>query len=243
MVDSAQVAAAMMGARAGVTSLSSPDELTEAVTVSLTDCLAARRQFDEPFRHWMVADVFPPAVAAALRSLPFPRVALGGVSGKRELHNDERRYFDAGNNARFAECAAVADAFQSAHVVESIEEGTGAELSASFVRLEYAQDTDGFWLEPHTDLGVKKFTMLIYLSDGAGQVDLGTDIYADRETWAKRTAFADNTALIFVPGHNTWHGLARRPITGVRKSVIMNYVTAAWRARDQLAYPATPVRA
>jgi hypothetical protein len=29
----------------------------------------------------------------------------------------------------------------------------------------------------------------------------------------------------------------------VRKSVIMNYVTDDWRAREQLAYPATPVRA
>ena len=44
------------------------------------------------------------------------------------------------------------------------------------MRLEYAQDTDGFWLEPHTDLGVKLFTMLIYLPDSGEQNDLGTDI-------------------------------------------------------------------
>jgi hypothetical protein len=46
-----------------------------------------------------------------------------------------------------------------------------------------------------------------------------------------------------VPGHDTWHGLERRAIHGVRKSVIMNYVTDEWRARDQLAYPSLPVRA
>ncbi|MEO8926281.1 MAG: 2OG-Fe(II) oxygenase [Caulobacteraceae bacterium] len=222
---------------------SSREELASAVTASLTASLAARRRFDEPYRHWTVTGVFPSAVAAALRGLPFPRVDLHGVSGKRELHNDERHYFNAANNARFGECAAVADAFQSSGVVAAIEAATGAELGASFVRLEYAQDTDGFWLEPHTDLGVKKFTMLIYLSTGTDQDDLGTDIYADHETWAKRTAFADNTALIFVPGDNTWHGLARRPLAGVRRSVIVNYVTADWRARDQLAYPTTPVRA
>jgi hypothetical protein len=218
-------------------------DLTEAVTDCLVASLAGRRRFDEPYRHWTVAGVFPDGVAGALRRLPFPKVHLHGVSGKRELHNDERHYFDAGNNARFAECAAVSAAFQSPRVVEAIEAHTGADLSESFVRLEYAQDTDGFWLEPHTDLGVKRFTMLIYLSDGAAQSDLGTDIYADHETWAKRTAFIDNTALIFVPGDNTWHGLARRAVAGVRKSVIMNYVTADWRARDQLAYPTTPVRA
>jgi hypothetical protein len=233
----------MDGGHGGGTKSPSLADLTAAVTQSLVASVAARRQFEEPYRHWILADVFPRAVAAALQRLPFPKVHLHGVSGKRELHNDERHYFDAGNNARFAECAAVAAAFQSPRVVEAVEASTGADLSASFVRLEYAHDTDGFWLEPHTDLGVKRFTMLIYLSDGTAQDDLGTDIYADHGTWAKRTAFADNTALIFVPAGNTWHGLARRPIPGVRKSVIMNYVTADWRARDQLAYRTTPVRA
>jgi hypothetical protein len=163
------------------------------------------------------------------------------VSGKRELHNDKRCYFDAGNNARFDLCGAVADAFQSVAVARAITEATGANLAGSYVRLEYAQDADGFWLAPHTDLGVKRFTMLIYLPDSPAQADLGTDIYRDPDTWAARPAFADNTALVFVPGTDTWHGLAPRPIRGVRRSVIMNYVTDAWRARDQLAYPDTPV--
>ena len=178
-----------------------------------------------------------------LRGLPFPAPDLGGVSGKRELHNDQRHYFDSANIARFGECAAVADAFQSAEVVAVIESATGADLSGSFVRLEYAQDTDGFWLEPHTDLGVKRFTMLIYLPESPAQADLGTDIYRDPGAWFARPDFTDNAALVFVPGSNTWHGLARRPIPGVRRSVIMNYVTSDWRAREQLAYPTTPVRA
>ena len=36
--------------------------------------------------------------------------------------------------------------------------------SGTYLRIEFAQDIDGFWLEPHTDLGVKVFTMLLYLS-------------------------------------------------------------------------------
>jgi len=178
---------------------------------------------------------------AELHHLPFPTVHLGGVSGKRELHNDERHYFDAANAARFDACAAVAEAFQSAEIVEAIERGLDVDLAGTYVRLEYAQDTDGFWLEPHTDLGVKKFTMLIYLNESDDQDDLGTDLYKDRETWAKRSPFVSNTALVFIPGDNTWHGLARRSIKGVRKSVIMNYVTDAWIAREQLAYPERPV--
>jgi hypothetical protein len=215
--------------------------LTEAVKASLGASFAAPHRFDAPYPHWIVSDVFPAGLAAELHHLPFPTVDLRGVSGKRELHNDERHYFDAANIARFDACAAVADAFQSHEIARAIETGLGVDLAGTYVRLEYAQDTDGFWLEPHTDLGVKRFTMLIYLNESEDQHDLGTDLYGDPETWVRRTPFVSNTALVFIPGGNTWHGLARRPIKGVRKSVIMNYVTEAWVARSQLAYPDTPV--
>ena len=145
---------------------------------------------------------------------------------------------------RFAVCAAVAEAFQAPEVVGRIERAMGADLARTYVRLEYAQDVDGFWLEPHTDLGVKRFTMLIYLNSGEDdQSGLGTDLFVDGKTWAKETPFDDNTALIFTPGADTWHGLRKRPIAGVRRSVIMNYVTEDWRAREQLAFPDTPVQA
>jgi hypothetical protein len=213
------------------------------VQASLHAAFAAARADDRPYRHWDVAKVLPEGMSATLRALPFAPPRLGGVSGKRELHNDQRHYFDARNMARFEACAAVAEAFQSPSVATAIAELTGADLQDTFVRLEYAQDTEGFWLEPHTDLGVKRFTMLIYLADGEGQADLGTDIYAAPDQWAKRSAFIDNSALVFVPGDNTWHGLSPRPIPGIRRSLIMNYVTREWRARDQLAYPDTPVLA
>jgi hypothetical protein len=218
-------------------------DLTGAVSASLLAAFARARPDETPYRHWMVSEVFPPGLTTVLGRLPFATPDLNGISGKRELHNDQRHYFDAANNARFPACAAVADAFQSRPVTRAIEAATGADLAGSYVRLEYAQDTDGFWLQPHTDLGVKRFTMLIYLAEGAGQADLGTDIYADRDTWAKRSAFVDNTALVFVPGADSWHGLEPRQIRGVRRSVIMNYVTDGWRERGQLAYPETPVRA
>jgi hypothetical protein len=218
-------------------------DLTGAVRASLLAAFARADPDESPYRHWSVSEVFPPGLSGELRRLPFSTPDLHGVSGKRELHNDQRHYFDSANNARFEACGAVADAFQSWEVADAIESATGADLAGSYVRLEYAQDTDGFWLQPHTDLGVKRFTMLIYLADGAEQANLGTDIYESPKAWAKRSAFVDNTALVFVPADNTWHGLEPRPIAGVRKSVIMNYVTDGWRERGQLAYPDTPVRA
>jgi hypothetical protein len=111
------------------------------------------------------------------------------------------------------------------------------------LRLEYALDVDGFWLEPHTDLGVKKFTCLIYLSDGPGHEALGTDIYWNRERHFGVSPFKRGAAMVFVPGDDTWHGFEKRPIQGVRRSVILNYVTHEWRAREQLSFPERAVRA
>jgi hypothetical protein len=212
------------------------------VAKSVSDALKAAERFEEPYTHWIVRDMLPAETVKALIDLPFPAMELEGVSGRRELHNDERIYFDAGNIEAHPVCKAVAEAFQAPETVAAVQAYTGAPIEGSWLRIEYAQDTKGFWLEPHTDLGVKKFTLLYYLADGPEQEALGTDIYRDKETWAKRPPFHQNTALVFVPSNNTWHGFEPRKVNGVRKSVIINYVTHEWRAREQLAF-ADPVRA
>ncbi len=137
---------------------------------------------------------------------------------------------------------AVAEALQSPPIVRLIAESFAAPIDDTFLRLEYAQDVDGFWLEPHTDLGVKKFTCLIYLSNGPGHGKLGTDIYWSKERHYGVSPFKRGAAMVFVPADDTWHGFEKRRIEGVRRSVILNYVTHDWRAREQLSFPESPVR-
>jgi len=209
---------------------------------SFAAAVAARKTFDKPYRHYLIENVFPDDVSAELATLPFAPPVLDGVSGKRELHNDQRSYFDAVGFARFPVMRGVAEAFQAPEIVKLIHEAFGAPIDDTFVRLEYAQDVDGFWLQPHTDLGVKKFTCLIYLSDGPGHETLGTDIYERPDKHFGVSPFRRGAAMVFVPGDNTWHGFEKRRIEGVRRSVILNYVTHDWRAREQLSFPESPVR-
>jgi hypothetical protein len=208
---------------------------------SLAASLKAAPPLAAPYRHWLPENFMPEAVARELHTLPFEAPDLHGVSGKRELHNDTRQYFDAANNAKFTACGQLARLFQDPATVKLLQDATGADLSNTNVRIEYALDSDCFWLQPHTDLGVKRITILYYLPDAPDQEDLGTDIYADEQTWHSRAPFKWNTALVFVPGNNTFHGFERRDIPRVRRSVIINYVTQDWRAREQLAYPDQPV--
>jgi hypothetical protein len=212
-----------------------------AVADAIIASFRAAESGDVPYRHLFLRDCLPAEVVGGIDSLPFPAPTLGGVSGKRELHNATRIYFDAENRAGYPVCADVAEAYQSPEVTGFLEKTLGIDLSGSYLRIEYAQDTDGFWLEPHTDLGVKLFTQLIYVSDEPGHEALGTDIYNADKTHAGRSPFRPGGAMVFVPGSDTYHGFEARPIPGVRKSVIVNYVTDEWRAREQLAFPEAPI--
>lgn len=215
---------------------------SEAIVASLLSSFDNAKMSDTPYRHWFLENCLTGEALAACKALPFDAPALGGVSGKRELHNKTRSYFDADNRAAHGVCDDVARAFQDQRVTGRIADFFGTDIDGSYLRIEYAKDTDGFWLEPHTDLGVKLFTMLLYVSDGPGHEDLGTDIYDTDKNHVGRSPFKANGAMIFVPSDITYHGFEARPIDGVRQSIIINFVTNEWRAREQLAFPDEPIR-
>jgi hypothetical protein len=83
--------------------------------------------------------------------------------------------------------------------------------------------------------------MLLYLSTDPGHEDWGTDVDADAATPIGRVPAEFNSALVFVPSDHTLHGFEKRPMSGVGRSLIINYVTQDWRARHELAFPEQPV--
>ena len=216
---------------------SSPEDVFNCFIKSID----SSKRSDQPYVHWLLKDCFPTEVVDDILALPFPAPSLEGVSGKRELHNNTRKYFDVENRQAFPVCDSVSRAFQDKRMIKHIEQFFNTDLAGTYLRIEFAQDIDGFWLEPHTDLGVKKFTLLIYLSQDPSHLDLGTDIYGPDKAHLGRPPFNSNGAMIFVPADNTYHGFEKRPIKGVRTSLIVNYVTNEWRAREQLAFPETTV--
>lgn len=208
---------------------------------SIRAAVARATEEQWPFRHLMVRNVIDRETLAGLKDWPCEPAKVEYTTGRRAEHNPTRRYVDAGALRAHPSARALAEALSDAGVIADLEARFGMELAGTNLRIEYAQDTEGFWLEPHTDIGVKIFTMFVYLDDGAEPRTWGTDLFSDRWTYAKRVPFADNTGLIFVPRGDTWHGFVRRPIDGVRRSLIVNFVTGEWRARHELAYPDRPV--
>ena len=211
------------------------------VVATLEESFRSGERHEKPYPHWFITKCLPDEAIPAIDGLPFPAPSLGGVSGKREVHNATRKYFDVENRQRFEVVGAVSDAFQDTRITTAVKERFGTDVTGAYLRIEYAQDTNGFWLEPHTDLGVKLFTCLLYVSDDPRHSDLGTDIYDAEKRHVGRSPFNPNGAMVFVPSDDTFHGFEERPIAGVRKSLIINYVTDEWRAREQLAFPDRPI--
>jgi hypothetical protein len=223
----------------------SPGSVTrsEAIGRHVRAALERSEVRETPFRHWLLRDVLPPAVGDAVTRLPFAPPAIVDTLGKRETHNNTRVFFSGDALQRFAVCADIAGALQDNAMVGALETACGAGLGGASLRIEYCQDAAGFWLEPHTDIGAKRFTMLIYLSREPGSGDWGTDVYDAAHHRVGRTPSDFGSGLIFIPGRDTWHGFERRPLTGVRRTLIVNYVGPEWRSRHELAYPDRPVGA
>jgi hypothetical protein len=191
----------------------------------------------EPFDYWLLEDILPAADCDGVAGLPFPPPDNAIFDGRREANNTTRVYFTPQMQQHFPVCAELADAFRHPRVMSAIERTTGTDLTRGRLRIEYCQDVDGFWLEPHVDIPVKLFTMLVYLTDAPELHDAGTDIYdaSPEHRLVTSAPYEWNAGLIFIPGRNTWHGFRKRPIRGVRKSIIVNYVAPEWRAVEELA--------
>lgn len=196
---------------------------------------------EQPYRHWRLAEVFPERLCTGILTLPIAPPVLGRTDGTRASYNSQRTFITPALCAKFPACAVLAEALQQAAVARVMAETCGIRVAGSFLRMEYMQDLDGAWLEPHRDIPEKLFSMVVYLFTGPDAKDWGTDIYDAERRWVGRSAGTFNSGVIFVPGPATWHGFDPRPIVGVRRLMEINYVDPSWRDREQLTFPDRPI--
>lgn len=215
----------------------------ESVAKHFCAALGASIRDEEPYTHWRLADSLPEIIAANILMLPIKPPLIDECGGVRDLNdnNSKRSFFTPKLRADFPVCATLCDALQMPEVARLCAKTFGIDVEGGFLRTEYIQDTDGAWLEPHHDIPEKLFSMVIYLCTGPEAKGWGTDIYDHGRKWVGRSSAAFNSAVVFVPGENTWHGFEKRPILGVRRLMEINYVRSSWRDRNQLAFPDRPI--
>ena len=216
----------------------SPQALARHFRRALLDA----HRLDTPYRHWRLIEALPTAVANALISLPIAPPLIDDCGGVRDLDNRRRCFLAPALQADFPVCAALAEALQRPEAALLAGETCGFVAEGSYLRIEYIQDLDGAWLKPHCDVPEKLCSMVVYLCTGPHAKDWGTDIYDSGLRPIGRSSADFNSATIFVPGANTWHGFDKRPIRGVRRLLEINYVHPSWRDRNQLCFPHRPIR-
>ncbi len=203
--------------------------------------LAAAERVEVPFTRWKLNDIFPEAMCTGILTLPIaPPVIAIDTKGQRGTFNVQRTFFTPHRRELYPAIAVLSEAMQRSDVARQFEKTCNIKADGGYLRIEYIQDLDGMWLEPHCDIPEKLFSMVVYLCTGPFAKDWGTDIYNADRTWAGRSSAEFNSSVIFIAGKNTWHGFEPRPIHGVRRLMEINYV-ANWRDRNQLAYPDKPI--
>ncbi|MEI8396786.1 MAG: hypothetical protein WCF85_18790, partial [Rhodospirillaceae bacterium] len=178
---------------------------------------------ETPYRHWRLCDVLPIDICTGILTLPIVPSMLGNTDGTRNSYNNRRTFVTPKLRQDFPTLAALTEALQRPSVAKALVDTCHIKAEGSFLRIEYIQDTDGAWLEPHRDIPEKLFSMVIYLFTGPEAKDWGTDIYDADVKWCGRSSGTFNSATIFIAGPNTWHGFEPRPIHGVRRLMEINY--------------------
>ena len=204
--------------------------------------LKGAKRDDRPYRHWNLKEVYPEALCTGILALPVDPPRLGKTDGTRGTYNAVRCFFTPQMRADYAACAALCDALQRPDVAKIVGETCEIDVEGAFLRMEYIQDVDGAWLEPHHDIPEKLFSMVIYLCLGPDAPTWGTDIYDSNRKKVGSSSAEFDSAVIFIPGENTWHGFEPRKLVGVRRLMEINYVRPSWRCVEQLAFPDRPIK-
>jgi len=204
---------------------------------ALLDC----KRNETPYVHWSMVDVLPEALCLGIISLPIAPLLIDDCRGVRDVDNNIRSFVTPALRKDYPFLDDFAHALQRPDVAELAGKTCGFNPLGSFLRMEYIQDIDGAWLEPHHDVPQKLFSMVIYLCTGPHAKDWGTDIYDDKLNWVGRSSSEFNSGTIFIPGDNTWHGFEQRKIVGIRRLLEINYVHPSWRDKNQVCFPDRPV--
>ncbi len=189
----------------------------------------------EPFKHWLFDDVLPEETINELLKLPLPVPVIENHTGKRESQNKTRIFFNEKFCNKHLVAKNVTYIFNHPSIILQLTNICGRDLTKGKLRIEYTLDTGDFWLEPHRDIKEKLLTFLIYLSKDPNSNEWGTTIYNRDLSFHSKASYKSNTGLMFMSGEDTWHGVPKQNIQGIRKNLIINFVTRDWRSNHELA--------
>jgi len=159
----------------------------------------------------------------------FPQPVFVDYVGKRDGANDIRTFITRKSTPEFAK---LFDDWNTTDARAYFTEVSGVDCSNGQLRIEACQDGPGFYLENHIDIPEKLMTLQIYL--GEGDSIWGTSLYNNDQTLYNLVEFKHNTGYLFSKTSQLIHGVTKGAVTGIRRSILINYVVGDWNDTDQL---------
>lgn len=197
----------------------------------LASAFKSAPEFSYPFKHWEVENALPTELTEQILAVRIPRTDGFAYDGTRASDSQlrpggtppRRMFIDTNTKDSHPFFQDLIDALLSEPVIEVVNNKFGVDTTDLYLRVEYINDFDGFFLDPHKDIVEKRFSMLLFLGDGPEH--MGTDFYDADLNVVKTVSFRHNNAYVFLPGDDTWHGLEKKSIPDRRCSLLINYVT------------------
>ena len=198
---------------------------------TVIDSLQKRKENNTPFQHWSINDLLPQNyIDRIINDIPIPDTQkihdgtrAGDTTFKDGKNTSSRMFITRKIIMQHPFLQELIDVFLHSETVTLIKECFFSTHEKLFFRAECTFDHNGFYLAPHEDIKEKVFTLFLYLGDSPEYC--GTDLYDNHKNLVKTIPFKNNTGYIFVPGKNTWHGFEPKAFTGVRRALLLNYVT------------------
>lgn len=201
----------------------SPAEALANLELESCGAIARRRRFVFPFPYSVVSHFLPTRLATDIAAL--------------ELESSERRPFGLSTVLGRPALSAAVDLMQSESVIRALADITETDLEDTYLRMVLVSAPADAEFGPRTEHREAKLTIFCSLAEDAA----GLDLYLDPLTHVTRAPFGFNTAVLLVPDANRWFGFERRPDGQPRRWLEISYVTEAFPAKDELAFPMRPL--
>jgi hypothetical protein len=182
-----------------------------------------KQRNESPFEHYTFTEFFCQKELADINKIALKRHSAS-LDGARTTNNN-RFFVDKENMWSNSALNRTVDFFLRDEIIDMFEKESGKKIRGNYLRVEFIEDREKSWLEPHVDISEKIMSLLIYLNNTGEGEDIGTALYDNEKRYVKTVPYIDNTGFYFYPSDNTWHGLESVKIKERRRAVMVNYCT------------------
>ena len=184
-------------------------------------------KYTDPWEHFVIDNFLPKDILKSLQEIIIHSDNSTCDGTRTPVVN---RYFFTPNKLDTLTLSVI-DFFRTN--TKNFEAQFGYDLQNSYLRVELAQDNDGFWQVPHIDTFEKRITIIVYID--CEDKDLGTDLYSSPDSNYTRVEWKNNRCFVFRTDETKWHGFTKRNFKGNRRVLLVNYVDKDnWNSKDQV---------